>query len=226
MITDIRKYFEKQEEPKKTKSGPVITISRDYGCRANEVAQELIQHLNARMSVRKKPHPWKVLNNEFLKEAAKNLNLPAYKLEHVLNPHHKSLLEDFLASYSREYVADHKILRSIKELVNSYAESGNLIIVGRAGVAVTRNLPWSLHIKLEAPLAWRVEYLKTSKNITLEEAQGIAHQIDQRRKLFISQMRKEPYDEALFDVIYNRATLGTDAIVKSLLQLLKWKEII
>ena len=222
MKINLKEYFEEQERQQAllNQPGPVITISRDYGCRANEIAQLLVEKIKSKGRNAAKPRPWRILNKEFLKQAAEELQLEPYKVEHALNPHQRSLLEDFVASYSPDYLDDKKIQKSIRHLVNSYGQKGNLIIVGRAGVAVTRNMSNSLHIKLEAPLLWRAEYLKKSQGITMEEALARVHKIDQRRRLFISQMRKEPYEEALFDVIFNRATLSTQAIGNSILQLL------
>ncbi len=225
MKINLKEYFEQQERHKAllNEPGPVITISRDFGCRANEIAQRLVKKIEGHSH---KPRRWTILNKEFLRQAAQELQLRPDKVEHALSPHQRSLLEDFVASYSPDYLDDQKIQKSIHHLVDSYAEKGNLIIVGRAGVAVTRKLVKSLHIKLEAPLSSRVEYLKNSRKITWEEALALAHQIDQRRQLFISQMRKEPYEEALFDVTYNRAYLSTDAIVQSIIPLLRSKQII
>lgn len=206
--------------------GPVITLSRDFGCRANEIAQHLIKEIRGLAAVRYKPHPWKILNKEFLSEAAQALQRRPYELEHVLQPHDKSLLEDFVASYSRDYVDDKKALKNIKELVTSYAQKGNLIIVGRAGVAVTHSIARSLHIKLEAPMSWRLEYLKKSRDLSTREAEELVQEMDHRREVFITQMRNEPYEEALFDVTFNRATLSTEAIVKATKQLLVMKGII
>lgn len=228
MKIDLKEYFDRrdQQTQKLLEPGPVITLSRDFGCRANEIAQHLINEIRGLATVRYKPHPWKILNKEFLSEAAHALQRKPHELEHILQPHDKSLLEDFVASYSRDYVDDKKALRNIKELVASYAQKGNLIIVGRAGVAVTHSMVRSLHVKLEAPLAWRIDYLKKSRDLSTNEAEELIQQMDHRRQLFIAQMRQEPYEDSLFDVTFNRATLSTEAIVKSILQLLETKKII
>ncbi len=213
-------YSEKQERPAlEERPGPVITLARDYGCRANEIAQALVEKIQASHTIRRKHHSWRIVNREFFEEVAENLHMHPHKIEHVLQPHEKSLLEEFVTSYSSEHIDDLKIRKALRKVVASYAEKGNIIIVGRAGVAITRSVPNSLHIRLEAPLDWRVEHLMKSRSIKKEEARSLASKTDEARQLFISQMRKEPFEEAVFDAIYNRATLSSEAIVESIFQL-------
>ena len=228
MKIDLKEYFEQRDHQKevKLKPGPVITLSRDFGCRANEIANHLLAEITRNSTANVKSQFWKILNKEIVTESAKALQRKPYEIEHALKPHEKTLLEEFIASYSMDQLVDQKILQGIRDLVTSYARKGNLIIVGRAGVAVTRSLNRSLHVKLEAPLAWRVEYLRKSKEISLEKALALVQQNDQCRRVFISHMRKEPYDEAFFDVTFNRATLSTEAIVKSIFQLMKSKQLV
>ncbi|MGI9544424.1 MAG: AAA family ATPase [Cyclobacteriaceae bacterium] len=228
MKIDLKEYFKQRDHQKEVQlqPGPVITISRDFGCRANEVANELLNEITNNPSGQFKNRPWRILNKEIVTEAAKALQRKPYEVEHALKPHEKTLLEEFISSYSMDRLVDKKIQKGIRDLVTSYARIGNLIIVGRAGVAVTRSLDRSLHVKLEAPLAWRVEYLRRSKGISLEKALALVQQNDQCRRVFISHMTNEPYEEAFFDVTFNRATLSTDAIVKSTLQLLESKQLI
>jgi len=228
MKINLKEYFAQRDLRKNLmeEPGPVITFSRDFGCRANEIAQLLITEINQQACKRYKPQPWKILNKEIVTEAAIALQRKPYEVAHALQPHEKTLLEEFVASYATDHPGDQKILDGIKDLVVSYADQGNLIIVGRAGVAVTRSFKLSLHIKLEAPLDWRVEYLRESRGISLEKALALVQQNDQCRRVFISQMRKEPYEETLFDVTYNRSTISTKAIVKSIVSLLLTKQII
>ena len=228
MKIDLKEYFAQRDLQKEvqTQPGPVITISRDFGCRANEIANHLLTEITNNASVLFKSQPWRILNKEIVTEAAKALQRKPYEVEHALNPHEKTLLEEFISSYSMDQLVDKKILKGIRELVTSYARKGNLIIVGRAGVAVTRTMERSLHVKLEAPLNWRVAYLKKSRNISLEKALALVQQNDQCRRVFISHMRNEPYDEAFFDVTFNRATLSTEAIAGAIFQLMKSKRLI
>ena len=49
------------------------------------------------------------------------------------------------------YKSDLKIRTTIAKVIRKFANEGNAIIVGRGGVAITRDIPLSLHIFLEAP---------------------------------------------------------------------------
>ena len=57
----------------KTELGPVITVSRDYGCEANVFAQSLVESINFKTNDKK--NLWKFINKEILDKSAQELHL-------------------------------------------------------------------------------------------------------------------------------------------------------
>ena len=64
--------------------GPIITISRAYGCPAKVVAQDLSLRLNTRL-LGTKTKRWKWISKEILDESAKELKLDKYLIKEAVN---------------------------------------------------------------------------------------------------------------------------------------------
>ena len=81
---------------------------------------------------------------------------------------------------------------------------GNVVIIGRGGMAVTRHLPLGIHIRLFAPTEWRIKNLiETGKCKTIDEAITISKKMDvKRNELLKSKTTSENYEDD-FDVFYN-----------------------
>jgi cytidylate kinase len=86
--------------------------------------------------------------------------------------------------------------------------------------AITRDIPKSLHIFLEAPLEWRALRLAEKDNIPIEQARSYAQNIDKRRTIFRDHFQGKGNDYTRFDIKLNCMTLEvgeiTDIIVGAL----------
>ena len=73
-----------EEKSSKREPGPVITLSREYGCYASRIAEILSQRLSQLSQKDKKAVKWQVVSNEILEEAAKKLEAEGISVE-VIN---------------------------------------------------------------------------------------------------------------------------------------------
>lgn len=216
MKIDLIKYLtDKVEKEKKEikEPGPVITISRDYGCPGKKVAEKLVEEINKKMIVKGKDIRWRYVTKEILAEAAKELEMEPEKLEYVFDYETKSILDDIIASHTYKYYkSDKKIRNTIKKVIRNIATEGNVVIVGRGGVAITRDIAKSLHIKLEAPLEWRVIRVAEKHNISFEDARERVLEIDKKRAEFRELFEGKDTDYTTFDITFNCMTLSIEEI--------------
>jgi cytidylate kinase len=98
------------------------------------------------------------------------------------------------------------------------AHEGYVIIVGRGGVAITHDIPRSLHINLEAPLEWRTARVAENYKISLDEARKSALEIDKNRKEFREYFQGKETDYTRFDLIFNCMTFTIEEIVHIILK--------
>lgn len=225
MKADLSKYkneWYKVDSSKHIYPGPVITISRELGCPAKKIALSLADELNRNKSPRGKDLPWQWISKEIMSESAKALNVDSNQIEHIFQYKNRNILEDMLIAQSKDYYkSDLKIRTTIAKVIRGFATNGNAIIVGRGGVAITRDIPKSLHIMLEAPLEWRAVRTASKHEMTLEQARGYAQSIDKKRKQFRDYFQGRGNDYTRFDIKFNCMTLETDVIVKIIIGAMK-----
>jgi len=206
-----------EEHPIKKESGPIITLSREYGCYASHIATLLNEKLTEASQIDTKKVKWNVISNEILLDAAKALEIDPSKISHLFGASEKQFLSDLLESFStKKYVSDTAIKKAITAIVKSYAEQGNAIIVGRAGCVITKGITKSLHVRLVAPHDWRVRRIQERFNLNEVSARKQVAEFDEKRKTFMSFFRGDKPDAELFDVTFNRAKMTEEEIISSI----------
>jgi len=215
-------------EKNHTKFGPVVTISREYGCPAKRLAGMLSSALNRIELEHYSKHQWQWIGKEILDESAKELHLKPTMIREVVNQEHDGgVVDDIVKSLShRYYPGDIKIKKTIGEVIRTFAEHGNVIIVGRGGVSITRDIPKSLHIRLTAPLEWRINDVSKKQMIPLAEAKKKILHIDGQRDLIREFFAGGKVDNNEFDVIFNYMSLDEEDIIAAIIRLMESKDLI
>jgi len=219
----FEKYFNSilnEKIPVIEKTGPFISISRDFGCMANTIAQRLSKELTKRNIEKGLKQEWKWLNKSILEESSKALKLSPSKIEYVFHSHQKTTMDEIVGALStRYYKSDKKIRNTIKEVIRTIAKTGFVIIVGRGGIAFARENPNSLYIKFTAPIEWRIENISRNYSKTKPEALNHLLEVDKERKYLIDSFMGYETDLSIFDIVFNRATVTDDEIISTVLNL-------
>ena len=211
-LEDRYKYEVPSGEVKKT--GPVITISRYFGCPANMCANDLADLLTELEGA--KNNPWKVISKEILEKAAKELGLTPEKIEFVFKFEKRSAVDEILEALSSKYYkSERKIKNTIREVIRSIGEQGRVIIVGRGGAAILKDIPNSLHVKLIAPLDYRVNGVSKRHEITHYEARKLAEEMDKKRSQLRMDLAGRKMELVDYDLIFNSEKFKVDEIVKT-----------
>lgn len=234
MKIDLSKYLDdwyKEEPAKHIFPGPVITISREVGCPAKRIAASLAERLSRiQTESRKKQskdHPWRWISKEIMMESARELDVDSSQIQHVFDYKSRGVLEDLLLAQSKDYYkSDLKIRTTIAKVIRKFANEGNAIIVGRGGVAITRDIPKSLHIYLEAPLEWRALRVAEKHNFTIDQARSYAQNIDKKRSHFRDFFQGKGSDYTRFDMKFNCMTLEIEEIIEIIIGALKTRSMI
>lgn len=226
----FEKYFNQvlhPETPLHIGTGPYISISRDFGCMANSIAMKLCVELSKRNLNQGIQKPWEWLNHSILTESAKALEISPSKIEYVFQSQKKTMMDEIVGAMSaRYYKSDRKIRKTIVEVIRSIVKSGNVILVGRGGVAFVKDNPQSLHIKLTAPIEWRVDRISKNYNKSKTEALRYVLEVDQERKYLIDSFMGYDTDLSIFDIIFNRKTMSEEEIITIILNLVEARKLI
>jgi cytidylate kinase len=205
--------------------GPVITISRECGCSGRFLAEKLTERMNQKMNNPSKN--WKWVNKEILNLVSTELKLNLHQVENLLKIEDKSFLDEFVSSFTIKYYApDTKIKRAIKDVVHHLATDGNIVIVGRGSEAITRDIQRSLHIKLYAPLSWKIDIMRTRENISPEQAEKLILKTDERRAKFVNDFLPKSQDKFDYDISFNCAKFTQDEIIDVIMKIAEVKSLI
>lgn len=223
----LMRYFEHRFGKENLKSdrnvdrkGPVITISRQAGCPAGLVAEALYKRLSEE-KVGPIPDQWRIISKEILSESAKELGLSESKIKYIFEAGARSTMDEIIeALSSRYYKSDLKIRKTIIEVIRSIAASGSVIIIGRGGVAITRNIPGSVHIRLEAPEEWRIGKLMKKYNWERSLAEKNMNNWDERRAKLLEEFAGVTNTSSYFDATFNCSTLDRNRIVNAIFSLI------
>lgn len=182
--------------------GPVITISRQTGCDARYVAENVVDNLNRQYCITK----WKWVDKDIIYKIAEELNTNALRVENFYKGIELSNASEMIMAFSGNFVSDLRVKKAIKDVVLTMCKEGYLVIVGRGGVSIAHDITDSLHVRLVAPFYWRVENVMKKKNLDIEAAEEFVVDTDEKRfSLIQTFLDKKPLNlDYLFDVTINR----------------------
>jgi cytidylate kinase len=231
MKIDLLKYMADrylEDSASIEKAGPVITISRLSGCPAKTVAKLLSEELTCKsIALGRKEREWRYITKEVMYESARELEVAPKQIKYVFDYEQKGVIDNILAAHSNKYYkSDKKIRNTVAHVIRNIACEGNVVIVGRGGVAITRDMPRSLHINLEAPLEWRVLRNAERENISPAEAEKLTLDVDKKRKQFRDYFEGKDTDYTWFDLTFNCMTMKVEEIVKIILKAVEIRKLI
>lgn len=191
-------------------AGPVITISREVGCNGIKLANLLAAKLNSQSNHSK----WNVLSKEIFYKSAHELDLHPEKIRQTFKKSDKYTFEQIIKAFGdKRYKSEAKITNTVRDVVHSLAQDGYNIIVGRAGHIIAKDIQNSLHLRLIAPLEYRIFNIMENNGLNHGEAKKFIATVEDERKNFRNAYKSGSMQEDLFDLIINRASFSTEEII-------------
>jgi cytidylate kinase len=217
---------EEPEIPVVRKGGPVVTLSREAGCPGNLIAQRVFQLIQGQYA-QQKDNPWRVLNKEIVAESAQALSTSPEKISYVFRAEDRKWLDEMIFAMSTRYhKSDAKVRKTIINVIQNVIENGNVVLVGRGGVAFTKNHPNSLNIYLQAPPEWRIEKIKEFKNLPHDKALEFMTNTDHDRKALVNSFYGGETNTTIFDIVFNCSKMNIDMIAGTIFHLMKIKQML
>jgi cytidylate kinase len=162
----------------------VITMSRQYGSGGNELALRLCELLGYRF-----------FDKSLMEKVAADVGLSQGEIVDFAEEHHEARgFLDRLFGSQRPVAAQIRVWQedtrgrravTVKELDDEHSitmvqtivkaayRHGDIVIVGRGGQVVLKDLPGVLHVRIEAPLADRVQRVQTRETLGPDDAQEL-----------------------------------------------------
>src|SRR5579864_7223590 len=201
----------------------IITVEREYGCGAQEIAQQLARRLG-----------WKLWDQELTREIARLAHChhaAVEEREERRDPLYYRLLKSFArGSYEGSANVDDplqaldadSIVRISERVVLRAAEEGNCVIVGRGSQHFLQDRKDTLRFFLYAPKADKVRRLH-AQGTREKEAISLVDTVDRERAAFIkSYFHVEWPNLPVYHAMLNTAS-GDETVVRAMLSFMNGK---
>jgi len=226
MIQKQVKYWEDYKKPgedRPDEARPFITISREYGCSITPFSQLLAQKLNKY----EKTELWQSYDKNLIDQIVKDTGV-SDKLIETIDTKKREEMTELMRSFLTDYPPQVTVYKQLVKTVRSLSIHGRAIIVGRAGVVITRGLKFGVHLRFIAPLSFRVKKIMELNSIKDKlEAEKFIEKKDRARHDFLTQyIRFEANNPSSYDITINMSRFTDDEMVGMVISLLKAKEYI
>ncbi|MGW8313580.1 MAG: cytidylate kinase-like family protein [Desulfuromonadales bacterium] len=191
-----------------TPQKPTITVSREFGCEAFPVADELV-----RLAEKKTGEPWLLVDKTLLDAVAKEHHVPE---EIMLSLGSKPRwFDDMMATFSANWKSDADYYRLLCRQVIMIASAGNAVIVGLGAPLITRSLKNCFRFRLIGEHDFKVNSIARRLKISKQEAEHVVLEQQKERdrilrKLLDSDMR----DPLLYHAIFNNGRIKSRQIAR------------
>lgn len=168
------------------KNKPFITLSREYGVGAYELAEKIVQLINEKYTTTPE---WAAYDRALLDRIIDDLGL-SQSLAQTLTDNARNNLTDFLQTSFSNFPPQVAVFRKLVETIRTLAIAGNVVIVGRAGNIITRDMIKGFHVRIVSPLNSRAERISKLQNVSNKEAERLIAEKDSKRDGFIKEFVK------------------------------------
>lgn len=192
-----------------------VTVSRQYGAGGRRVAPALAEALGYRF-----------IDREVVEEAARRLNVDP-RLASDRDERAPALVEEIgmaLAQGTPELglgavpIGDRELFEATRSVIESLADAGGFVILGRGGQAALRGRRDVCHIWLVGELPDRARRVGASQALDERAATELCLRIDAERAGYLSKFyRADIHDPLLYDCVLNTSSLGVDGAVEAAL---------
>ena len=100
----------------------------------------------------------------------------------------------------------------VQSAIRAAYRNGNVVIVGRGGQAVLKDMPGVLRVRVEAPLDDRIQRVQVQENLALSDAQSLIFERDEAIAEYLQRFYNINGDNSmLYDLVINTQHLSIEA---------------
>jgi len=194
----------------------IITVEREYGCGAGEIARQLADRLG-----------WKLWDYALTEEIAKLANVECAAVERceeradntfrrLVNTFLRGSYESHMSAPGREPFNTDRFVAVGQQVMEDAARAGNCVIVGRGAPYFLRERADAFHVFLYAPFPEKVRRLKLLGK-SEREAEALLDNIDRERIEFVKRYFNADWPtRSLYHMMINTA-IGNENVISIIL---------
>jgi cytidylate kinase len=172
----------------------VITISRQYGSEGDRIAEKVAQALG-----------YSLVDKTLLGSLLGQYGLVEFDKEYDVLP---GFRDKFSAQKSQRR---DQMVAMLNRIVRAIAQRGSVVIVGRSGFAVLQGFADVLNVRIQSPLAVRIDRVMAQQAVTAEQAETMVRESDKARTSFVESFYRAHWDAAsAFDLVIDTGKVSPD----------------
>jgi cytidylate kinase len=192
------------------KPGPVVTISREYGCEAFPVAERLKALLEE-----KTQSAWLLMDKALLERLAKEHQLQAGAFDRIGN--RSRFFDDLVSVLSPNWQSDKDYYRILAWQITDLAEHGNIIFVGRGTPPLLQERENTYHFRIVAPLEFRARSISRRLDWPEDKAMDFVRVRQEQRLSFLKDfLNTDIGDPYLYHLLFNNAKNAVERIASTI----------
>lgn len=213
--------YKKEGEALRHASFPFVTISRQAGAGGNSLAEGILNELKRHSSPALQG--WQRFNQELCKKVAQEAGLKV-PLEPLLKFESRSAIEDMLEEMMTGKTPQEVVNKKIFQLLRGLAVNGKVILIGRGGACLTRDLPFGVHIRLVASLEARIKRMVDLLELSYPKAKELVLEQDKsRERLVKTYFNRDVEDPLLYHAVWNTGLVSMKQIARSVVLMIEEK---
>lgn len=203
--------------------GPFVTVSREFGCEGVLVANQIAASLTG---LNPSPAPWVMMGKEVLQDVAEQGGV-AEEFVDALNTSRRSLIRQTVDTLLGKRPTEFQAYEALAKTLIMLADAGRVVLLGRGGAIACGTLERGFHIRLIAPLEYRVANIARRQDITRPEAEAIVVREQAARAALVQEFTgKELADPIHYHMIFNNAKMTGEEIARLAIEAIRKKILI
>lgn len=196
-----------------------VTISRSYGAGGLRVAEALGRDLG-----------WRTVDREVVEEAARKLGVDPEVAE-ALDEKVPALIEEAGLALApvelpmgvpSSHLEDRALAGAVRTVIESLAQAGNYVILGRGGQAILRDRSDVVHLQLVGALEDRIRRVAEWQGVSEDQASQLCRRVDESRAAYVRRFYDADInDPQLYDAVLNTSRLGIDGAARAALEVVR-----
>lgn len=202
------------------KKQPFLTISRQAGAGGHTTGREVIRQLEDRFPNDPLTHGWEVFDQKLCVMILQNTSVKV-SFESLVKEEYKSEAKAFLKEMFEGKATQYATYKRTFNVIRLLCQIGKVVIIGRGGAHLTRDLPNGVHVRLVANHDERVQRMKEMFDLDTREAAKQAKEQDKNRARLVHDFFNQNIDDPLnYDAMFNTSRLRPPEIAHAIVELM------
>jgi cytidylate kinase len=192
--------------------GPMITLSRETGIGAIAICEKLTEYLNLYAIDDYKD--WAYFDKDLIEKVMSDHHMPEH-FRKLLSSERPPKMDEWFGEILGINPSKLSLVHKTAQTILKFAETGNVVIVGRGAQFITAKLHNVLNVRLVAPVNYRIENSMQLYDVDRKAATEFIKKEDEERKEFIwKYFHKNVEDPHLYHTVINTNLLKPEEVAE------------